>query len=81
MATLSNESVCGANFNKFSLLKELSGTDADQSLEVLESIDRDVSEDEAAEAEPNEKPKKGGDKQIRSSLGAPRQQRDFIIEN
>ena len=34
--------------------QELSGTDADQSLEVLESIDRDVSEDEAADAEPNE---------------------------
>ena len=54
MATLSNESVCRASFNKFSLLQELSGTDADQSLEVLESIDRDVSEDEAADAEPNE---------------------------
>ena len=54
MATLSNESVCGASFNKFSLLQELSGTDADQSLEVLESIDRVVSEDEAADAEPNE---------------------------
>ena len=51
---LSNESVCGASFNKFSLLQELSGTDADHSLEVLESIDRDVSEDEAADAEPNE---------------------------
>ena len=38
MATLSNESVCGASFNKFSLLQELSGTDADQSLEVLGSI-------------------------------------------
>ena len=51
---LSNESVCGASFNKFSLLQELSGTDADHSLEVLESIDRDVSEDETADAEPNE---------------------------
>ena len=54
---LSNESVCGASFNKLSLLQELSGTDADHSLEVLESIDRDVSEDEedeAADAEPNE---------------------------
>ena len=36
------------------MLQELSGIDADQSLEVLESIDRDVSEDEAADAEPNE---------------------------
>ena len=54
MATLSNESVCRASLNKFSLLQELSGTDADQSLEVLESIDRDVSADEAADAEPNE---------------------------
>ena len=51
MATLSNESACGASFNKFLLLQELSGTDADQ---VFESIDRDVSEDEAADAEPNE---------------------------
>ena len=49
---MSNESACGASFNKFSLLQKLSGTDADQSLEVLESIDRDVSEDEAADAEP-----------------------------
>ena len=54
MATLSNESACGASFNKFSMLQELSGIDADQSLEVLESIDRDVSEDEAANAQPNE---------------------------
>ena len=46
--------MCGASFNKFSLLQELSGTDADQSLEVPESIDRDVSEDEAADAESNE---------------------------
>ena len=51
---MSNESACGSSFNKFSLLQKLSGTDADQSLEVLESIDRDVSEDEAADAEPNE---------------------------
>ena len=54
MATLSNESVCGASFYQFSLLQELSGTNADQSLEVLESIDRDVREDETADAEPNE---------------------------
>ena len=52
MAMLSNESVCGASFNKFSLLQELSGTDADQSLEVLESIDRD----EAGDAGPNKNP-------------------------
>ena len=49
---LSNESVCGASFNKFSLLQELSGTDADQSLEVLELIDRD----EAGDAGPNKNP-------------------------
>ena len=54
MATLSNESACGASFNKFSLLQEMSGIDADQSLEVLESIDWDVSEDTESEAEPNE---------------------------
>ena len=34
----------------------MSGTDTDQSLEVLESIDRDVSEDEAGDAGPNENP-------------------------
>ena len=56
MATLSNESVFGASFNKFSLLQEMSGIDADQSLEVLQSIDLDVSEDTESEAttEPNE---------------------------
>ena len=60
MATLSNESAYGASFNKFSLLQEMSGIDADQSLEVLESIDRDkgyhhhVSEDTESKAEPNE---------------------------
>ena len=54
MATLSNESTYGASFNKFSLLQEMNGIDADQSLEVLESIDRDVSEDTESEAEPNE---------------------------
>ena len=54
MATLSNESVCWASLNNYSLLQDLSGTDADQSLEVLESIDQDVSEEEAANAGPNE---------------------------
>ena len=38
MATLNNESVCGASFNKFSLLQELSGTDADRSLEFLNQL-------------------------------------------
>ena len=51
MATLSNESAYGASFNKFSLLQEISGIDADQSLEVLESIDRGVSEDAESEAD------------------------------
>ena len=55
MATLSNKTLCWASFNKFSLLQELSGTDADQSLVVLKSIDRDVSEDEEANAEPHER--------------------------
>ena len=56
MATLSNESVFGASFNKFSLVQEMSRIDADQSLEVLESIDRDVSKDTESEAnaEPSE---------------------------
>ena len=54
MAMLSNESAYGASFNKFSLLQERSGIDADQSLKVLEAIDRDVSEDTESEAEPNE---------------------------
>ena len=36
---------------KFSLLQEMSGIDADQSLDVLESIDRDVSEDEASNSD------------------------------
>ena len=58
MATLSNESAYGASFNKFSLLQEMNGIDADQSLEVLESIDRDVSEDTESEAEPNENPRR-----------------------
>ena len=51
MATLSNDSANGASFNKFSLLQEISGIDADQSLEVLESIDRGVSEDAKSEAD------------------------------
>ena len=54
MAMLSNESAYGASFNKFSLLQEMSGIDADQSLKVLESIDWDVSEDTESETEPNE---------------------------
>ena len=58
MATLSNESAYGASFNKFSLLQEMNGIDADQSLEVLESIDRDASEDTESEAEPNENPRR-----------------------
>ena len=55
IATLSNKTVCWASFNKFSLLQELSGTDAYQSLVVLKSIDRDVSKDEEADAEPHER--------------------------
>ena len=56
METLSNESALGASFNKFSLLQGTSGTDADQSLEVLESLDCDVSKDaeNEADAEPDE---------------------------
>ena len=56
METLSNESALGASFNKFSLLQGTSGTDADQSLQVLESLDCDVSKDaeNEADAEPDE---------------------------